>query len=103
MDGETNGSMASMATFLVWCINGKAWTPKKKTQSSEIRTGRLSNKIPTCGERKARISVRGSPLLLKAGDALLQTADLGFLFIQDQDKPRIELSLQSFFASSITL
>lgn len=52
---------------------------------------------------KGRICVRGSPRLLEAADALLQTADLGLLLVQDQDKPRVELRFQGFFASGITL
>lgn len=50
-----------------------------------------------------RICVRGSPRLLEAAEALLQTADLGLLLVQDQDKPRVELRFQGFFASGITL
>lgn len=52
---------------------------------------------------RERIRVRGSPRLLEAADALLQTADLGLLLVQDQDKPRVELRFQGFFASGITL
>lgn len=52
---------------------------------------------------KGSICVRGSPRLLEAADALLQTADLGLLLVQDQDKPRVELRFQGFFASGITL
>lgn len=48
-------------------------------------------------------SVCSSPCLLQAGNTLLQTADLGFLFVQDQDKTGVQLRLQRFFATSITL
>lgn len=54
-------------------------------------------------EKEKRICVCGSPRLLEAADALLQTADLGFLLVEDQDKPRVELRFQGFFAPGVAL
>ncbi len=42
------------------------------------------------------------PLLLQVCDGLLQTADFGFLLIQDQDEPRVQLGLQGVFTGRIT-
>lgn len=46
--------------------------------------------------------LRCVPCLLEVCDVLLQSADLGFLLIQDQDEPRVQLSLQGFFITRVT-